>query len=124
MFRHELKKFRQGHPVDLLLLGRRFDLAMVKKLAVVRLPPAFWMQDPKINPDAEQLLQVALVLQDPERCRLALSVLAEEITEKPGHTTLRHQVERITGNLLRQCPETTALCLAPLVESLLQDLPD
>ncbi len=64
------------------MLARRFDVAMTKKLGVVKLPPSFWMQDPKINPRADHLLQVALLLGDVDRCGLAISALAVEVAEK------------------------------------------
>ncbi len=63
-------------------LKRLFDIAMTKKLGVVKLPPSFWMQDPKINPRADHLLWAALLLDDAERVALAFSALAVEYEEQ------------------------------------------
>ena len=68
--------------IDLEQLKKRFDLAMTKKLAVIKLPPSFWMQDPKINPRADHLLWAALLLDDPERAALAFSAMAVEHEER------------------------------------------
>jgi len=85
MFTQIFAALEQGEAPDIELLGRRFDLAMTKKLGVVKLPPAFWMQDTKINPRADHLLQAALLLGDRERCDMAVSVLAvENIEKKPA----------------------------------------
>lgn len=66
---------------DPVLLAKRFDIAITKKLGVVKLPPAFWMQDPKINPRSDHLLWAALLTLDRKRIELALAVLAVEIAE-------------------------------------------
>ena len=55
---------------------------MIKKLGIIKLPPPFWMQDPKINPPAEQLFWAALLLKDRSRIDQALSVLSIEQEEK------------------------------------------
>ncbi len=68
--------------IDFDQLRKRFDPAMTKKLAVIKLPPSFWMQDPKINPRADHLLWAALLLDDPERAALAFSAMAVEHEER------------------------------------------
>ena len=68
--------------LDFDQLRKRFDPAMTKKLAVIKLPPSFWMQDPKINPRADHLLWAALLLDDPERAALAFSAMAVEHEER------------------------------------------
>ena len=68
--------------IDLEQLKKRFDPAMTKKLAVIKLPPSFWMQDPKINPRADHLLWAALLLDDPDRAALAFSAMAVEHEEQ------------------------------------------
>ncbi|WP_456388611.1 hypothetical protein [Desulfolithobacter sp.] len=78
MFDDMLAGLEQGRWPDLDILVRRFDVAMTKKLGVVRLPPAFWMSDPKINPDTDHLVWASFVLGDRKRCDLALSALAVE----------------------------------------------
>ena len=68
--------------IDFDQLRKRFDPAMTKKLAVIKLPPSFWMQDPKINPRADHLLWAALLLDDPDRAALAFSAMAVEHEER------------------------------------------
>ncbi len=104
----------QGKPVDHDLLLRRFDLAMTKKLGVVKLPPAFWMQDSKINPRADHLLQVALLLGDRERCDMAVSVLAVELDEKSSEQSLEQAVQEITAALLVIAPDNLKKQIAAL----------
>ena len=63
-------------------LRRRLDMAMTKKMGIVRLPPAFWPADPKINPRADHLFWASLLLLDRQRIDLALAVLAAEQAER------------------------------------------
>ncbi len=68
---------RGGQP-DPVRLRHWFRAALTKKLAVVRMPPAFWVRDPKINPRADHLLWAALLLDDREGVELAASIIAVE----------------------------------------------
>ncbi len=100
MFTEIFTALKQGETPDLKLLRRRFDLAMTKKLGVVKLPPAFWMQDSKINPRADHLLQVALLLGDLECCNMAVSVLAVEHQEHKNEQTLNQAVQQAATELI------------------------
>ncbi|RUM39768.1 MAG: hypothetical protein DSY57_00715 [Desulfobulbus sp.] len=82
MFSHFFHRAALAEQVDLDQLRKRFDPAMTKKLAVIKLPPSFWMQDPKINPRADHLLWAALLLDDPDRAALAFSAMAVEHEER------------------------------------------
>ncbi len=82
MFTQMFGQLRQGKVVEPGQMRRWFDLAMTKKQGVLRTPPVFWSADPKINPRSDHLLWVALLLDDPRRIELALSVLAMEYAER------------------------------------------
>lgn len=101
MFDEMLAGLEQGRWPDLDMLVRRFDVAMTKKLGVVRLPPAFWMRDSKINPVAVHLVWAAFVLGDRQRCDLALSALAvEEDVRGAADSDLDDTVHRLLAELL------------------------
>ncbi len=65
-----------------------FGAALTKKLAVVSLPPAFWENDPKRNPDATRLLWAALLLDNVDGYLTVRTIMATEKEE-------RHQVESV-----------------------------
>ena len=79
MFSEMLSTIRKNQIPNGDLLQKRFDFAMTKKLGVLNLPPAFWTQDPKINPPAKELFWAALLLRDKDRIDLALAALATEL---------------------------------------------
>lgn len=122
MFTQIFAALEQGKAPDLELLQRHFDLAMTKKIGVVKLPPAFWMQDSKINPRADHLLQAALLLGDRERCDLAVSVLALEISERKTDQTLRQIVQGIIESLSAVVPPNQKGQIVFLGNGLLSDL--
>ena len=111
MFSHFFTETACMAQIDVDQLKKRFDLAMTKKLAVIKLPPAFWMQDPKINPCADHLLWAALLLDDRERAALALSAMAVEHEErqkkKSVHDTtkLTQALEESLHNFLQLIPD-------------------
>ena len=123
MFTQIFAALEQGEAPDFELLQRYFDLAMTKKIGVVKLPPAFWMQDSKINPRADHLLQAALLLGDRERCDLAVSVLALEISEQKTDQTLRQIVQGIIDSLSATVPPNQKGQIVFLGNGLLSDLP-
>jgi len=76
-----INNLQQGILPEPILLQKRFDTAMTKKLAVLKTPPSFWMSDPKINPRADHLFWAALLLGDRNRCELAISALIIQHSE-------------------------------------------
>lgn len=90
------------------VLRKRFDFAMVKKLGVIKLPPPFWMQDPKINPRADHLFWAALLLKDPGRIGMAMSIVTEELQEKNYRKSLQKddcitsEIRKMIEELLQQ----------------------
>ena len=55
MFSEMITNLKQGKMPDPVGMAKRFDFALTKKLGIVKLPPAFWMSDPKINPRTDHL---------------------------------------------------------------------
>ncbi len=104
MFSEFFDEVGRGNTVDSDRLKRLFDIAMTKKLGVVKLPPSFWMQDPKINPRVDHLLWAALLLDDGERLSLAVSALAVEHDEqqKRKQPEEREPVGRILDRYVQQ----------------------
>jgi hypothetical protein len=102
MFSHLFDSTINPAALDPDRLGRLFDLAMTKKLAVIKLPPSFLMADPKINPRADHLYWTALILGDTERAALAVSALAVEHEHgetgktKTQRTSLAERPDRLT----------------------------
>lgn len=81
MFSEMVAELKRGTEPEPGVLRNRFDFALVKKTAVVRLPPSFRTGDPKINPRSDHLFWAALLLRDRERIDLALAVMAAEAAE-------------------------------------------
>jgi hypothetical protein len=82
MFSEMVRELEEGKVPAAAPLRQRFDMAMTKKMGIVRLPAAFWMADPKINPPAGHLFWASLLLLDRPRIELALAVLAAEGVER------------------------------------------
>lgn len=88
----------QGKLPDRSLLAKKFHAALTKKFAVVGLPPAFRMTDPKINPRADHLLWAAILLEDREGYDLVVSLIAAELAEKTGnHDPKMAQQQKISA---------------------------
>ena len=105
MFSEMVAELARGRLPDKNSLRQRFDMAMTKKMGILRLPPAFWMDDPKINPRADHLFWASLLLLDRERMDLALAVLAAEQAERqrspsPDQQELAGQARELLRHLL------------------------
>ncbi len=100
MFTDLVDSIRQGELPDHSLLAKRFHVALTKKLAVVKLPPAFWTADPKINPRTDHLLWAAILLDDNEGYDLVQSIIATEIVEKTNSRDLETELREKTRELL------------------------
>ena len=105
MFAEMVAGLAQGRLPAAASLRQRFDMALTKKMGVVRLPPAFWPEDPKINPRTAHLFWAALLLQDRERMDLALAALAAEQAARtpaalPDHAGLAGQARELLQQLL------------------------
>lgn len=111
MFSEMMHRIAMGLPVETSWLTPRLTLALVKKQGVIRLAPAMWPTDPKINPDSRHLLWAAVLLADRKMFLEVETVLTMELMEKAG--TIR------TGVI----PDVESLVLAWL-DALLQLAPD
>ena len=105
MFSEMVNELAHGRMPELAFLRRRFDMAITKKMGVLRLPAAFWMEDPKINPRADHLFWASLLLLDPERMELARAVLVAEQHERWGRTAPERRTDperarELLGSLL------------------------
>lgn len=82
-------------PQDLPALKRQFNIALVKKNAVLKLPYHFWTNDPKINPSSAQLAWVAFILEDCESFTQVEVIITQEVEGRIGG-------ERISADLLEK----------------------
>lgn len=109
MFEHMVSDLKSGLLPEQNILRRRFDAALVKKMAVLRTPYSFWPADPKINPPTKQLLWAAILLQDKENYSMIEAVITTELTEKlraKGQTenihTLTDQIRQFLQNYIHE----------------------
>ncbi len=82
MFAQMVSGLKRGILPDNVLLGKRFEAALVKKMGVIRTPYSFWPADTKINPPVKQLLWAAILLQDKENFCIIEAVISSELEEK------------------------------------------
>ena len=82
MFDEMVSLLKQGKMVQLDLLRKRFDRALVKKLGVINTPYSFWSSDKKINPAAKELLWATILLEDRDNFMLVEGIIVTEIDEK------------------------------------------
>lgn len=112
MFSEMVAELNRGREPEPGPLRKRFDFALIKKTAAVRLPPSFRTGDPKINPRSDHLFWAALLLMDRERIDLALAVMAAEAAEKNGSAgawrpAAEMHVRTLITSFFRQIPDRT-----------------
>lgn len=88
-------------------LRARLQVAMVKKLAMLRLPRQFHHNDPKINPDTEHMLWAAILLEDADAIQTVQMILSTE-------AQTRHEAQRGAMAACRTPPEPAAVVAASL----------
>lgn len=84
MFAEMVSNLRKGKLPEVSLLRGRCHAAVTKKLAFVRLPPVYWENDPKRNPDTKHLLWAVLFLQDQEMLEVVKGIILMEQAEREG----------------------------------------
>ncbi len=114
MFTDVIADLKKGLlPSDFAVLKKRFNIAIIKKMAVLRLPYHFWSSDPKINPSTEQLGWVALLLEGSGGIAQVESVVAQEVAEqltgkksaRDAGTIIQEHLQDITNKFLRFAPD-------------------
>jgi len=88
----------QGQFPDKNRLRGWFRAALTKKLAIISLPPAFWENDPKRNPDSQDLLWATVFLQDMDGFHAVRTIME---TEKDERHIDQSVDERIKDGLVR-----------------------
>ncbi len=73
-----IRQLQSGVIPDKSRLSGLVSAALVKKSAIVKLPPQFWYEDAKMNPLSSHLLWACLVLGDREKFALVEGILLEE----------------------------------------------
>ena len=84
MFSGMVADLERGVLPDIGLLRGRCHAAVTKKLAVVRLPPAYWEKDPKRNPDTRHLLWAVLLVQESDLFEVIKGIILMEQAEGEG----------------------------------------
>ena len=82
MFLKYLQQLQRGQSIDTRQLSGMFEVALVKKVGVLRMPYLCRSQDTKINPPMEQMLAVAAILKDEEKISVCLDLLLTEAGQK------------------------------------------
>jgi len=84
MFQRILDQVEKGHLPDEKHLRQMLEVALIKKMGVLRMPYHCQPLDPKINPPVEQLLAVSAILEDEEKVFLCLDILLTETVQRGG----------------------------------------
>ncbi|MBE9520373.1 MAG: hypothetical protein IME97_04520 [Proteobacteria bacterium] len=108
MFDEMVSLLKQGEMVQLDLLRKRFDGALVKKLGVIKTPYSFWSSDKKINPAAKELLWATILLEDRDNFMLVEGIIVTELDEKlrakglQNSTDHTHKVEQTMQDFIAE----------------------
>ena len=82
MFNQMVSDLKNGIIPEDYPLRNRFEIALVKKIGVIRTPYSFWPADRKINPSSKELLWTAVLLHDKENYRIIEAIISSELEEK------------------------------------------
>jgi len=93
------------------LLRRRFEVALIKKIGVIRTPYTFWPADKKINPSAKELLWAAILLQDKENYKIVEAIISSELEEQQRTKRLQN----CTGDNARELKLTMQNYIAEFI---------
>lgn len=84
MFSGMIEDLKNGNLPDPALLRGRCHAAVTKKLAFVRLPPTFWENDPKRNPNSSHLFWAVLLIDDRDMLDIVKGIILMEQAEREG----------------------------------------
>ncbi len=104
MFAEMVSDLGEGKLPEVALLRGRCHAAVTKKLAFVRLPPVYWENDPKRNPDTRHLLWAILLLQDQEMLDVLKGIILMEQAEREGKS-LAEFMEQSLKELFELAPD-------------------
>lgn len=114
MFSEMISRLQSGDLLPPTGLRNRLNAAITKKMGVLKMPPAMWPSDPKINPPTEHLLWAAVILNDRDSLQVVEGLA---ITEAYERRQARGNSERLdTGILIEQLTDKL-LALAPNEEA-------
>jgi hypothetical protein len=82
MFNQMVSDLKNGIIPEDYPLRNRFEIALVKKIGVIRTPYSFWPADRKINPSSKELLWTAVLLHDKENYRMIEAIISSELEEE------------------------------------------
>lgn len=103
MFSEMVTDLKQGRLPEKKSLQKRFAIALVKKLGVIRTPYLFWPADTKINPSTKHLFWAAILLHDKENLAVVETIVLTELEEKlraRGQTGNSEFIRKEAGQIL------------------------
>ncbi|MEN8232671.1 MAG: hypothetical protein ABFR35_08325 [Thermodesulfobacteriota bacterium] len=105
MFDEMVSLLKKGKMVQIDLLRKRFDLALIKKIGVVKTPYSFWSADKKINPASKELLWAVILLEDRENFMLVEGIITTELDEHQkvsGHSNNDISVQQVIDIFIQE----------------------
>lgn len=111
MFDQMVSDLKNGIIPESSLLRRRFEVALIKKIGVIRTPYTFWPADKKINPSAKELLWAAILLQDKENYKIVEAIISSELEEQQRTKRLQN----CTGDNARELKLTMQNYIAEFI---------
>jgi len=111
VFDQMVSDLKNGIIPESSLLRRRFEVALIKKIGVIRTPYTFWPADKKINPYAKELLWAAILLQDKENYKIVEAIISSELEEQQRTKRLQN----CTGDNARELKLTMQNYIAEFI---------
>ena len=100
MFGNMIKQLKEGEMPSLEYLSALLKVALIKKQGVLQQPPACWSNDPKINPDATQLLWAAALIGHEDEIHAAAGIMINEMISRPGKSESGQEFGAVNEKLM------------------------